>query len=368
MCSHHLKISALLRCPLENLAHMDCCWVCGSPIGSGPPKHGSIHFKLPSGSFSISWYLIEQSWNFGFLAYQGSEKNANFCRRATRTIPVTAPPRWLAECYRVSFQLCPSAWSEPWGLSVHTLAAQHPSALEQVNGVWIPVSYKPPSLFPILPVNEWVWPFAAWTASLLPPSLLTSTQSWAHFPLPRSLFFRLLWSSSELDQQLVAGWCQLTLVPDVMENGTQVQWASFKQVPRCEKNHGSQARHFRTWISVSLFKTTRLWEFLRINGLAECKGLPSLVGWARSKGQTSDFSWWKAGNSELLLDTFCFSLGFFFIVAMGWASYRGLCLAKKQMRFLSWGHGAQGGGSRGKPEDEASFPTKVARRGCSEVL
>lgn len=95
--------------------------------------------------------------------------------------------------------------------------------------------------------------------------------------------------------------------------------------------------------------------------MQECAFLPGLSWWGVSIWR----NWWKAGNSELLPDTFCFSLGFF-SMAMWWASWQKACSPSRprNTRFLSWGLSAQGGwGLRRETGDEASFPTRWPGQG-----
>lgn len=107
--------------------------------------------------------------------------------------------------------------------------------------------------------------------------------------------------------QSVLGWCQLT-------PASQVFWGMILRYcgPVFSKSLGvGRVKRvglgiFRfASLSVSLFETEGCGSFYSINALAECKRPPCSVEWA------SGLNWWKVGNSELLPDTFCFSLEFF---------------------------------------------------------
>lgn len=76
-------------------------WIAVESVGhllrAGPPKQRSICFKLRSDSLSISWYLMEQSWNFGFLASQGCGQKLISAGQLPETIAIAALPSWLLE-------------------------------------------------------------------------------------------------------------------------------------------------------------------------------------------------------------------------------------------------------------------------------
>lgn len=200
---HSLKINASLRCPLGKPAHVDCCWVCGSPAQGRSPK-AKKHMLQTSFGFIVHFLVLDGTkLEFWLPGLSGLRTKANICRTATRNHCYCSPTKlaaWIdgriGPVFSFALQLGLS--HEADGLR---LAAQHQSASEQVNGIMDTCPLQASLLcFPFFQLMNGFGHLQVELGLPLSLSRFHPLQVGCIFHCYLFLFFGMLWSSSELDR------------------------------------------------------------------------------------------------------------------------------------------------------------------------